>query len=593
MVSRVSRISSIIARGAPSVLGLDSLRSRVVVFALLAALIPTAITAFIAYTQTRHSLTERINQELRSITTQTTGETQLWYEGVLYEARVYASAGEVRENLETVQRVGRRGSAGRDAVARLTEYLRSVQELNPEYGELVMVTPDGELVASSVAEPAPLRLRSDWLTSVRPDLPVVGDPYWEDAFSAPIFTIATSVSAADARLLGILIAKLNLSPIATTRRSPAGILSNHIPGESGEVYLLDDAGHLIISSRASSRALMNTNVPAEIRQMLATTDKPSVRYIGYRENEVVGRLLRVERLGWSVVAEIPVEEAFAPVTRLRNLTVLLVVGVFLVVGFIAYRLALVIIRPLDRLSKGAAEVAWGDLAVELPATGGGEIGYLTQVFNYMVGRLRAAREELEATHEDLREKNEELERLSVTDALTGLYNRRYLMGTLDHEAQRSERTGQPFTLIMLDVDRFKRFNDTYGHQAGDQVLINVGSVLREATRVVDCASRYGGEEFVVMLPETDVADATDVAERIRATVSERPLIVDGKEAVVTVSVGVAEFPTDGDSVQSVVAAADAALYLAKKQGRNRVTQAKRKSSTKRSSARASDSSTPA
>jgi diguanylate cyclase (GGDEF)-like protein len=140
------------------------------------------------------------------------------------------------------------------------------------------------------------------------------------------------------------------------------------------------------------------------------------------------------------------------------------------------------------------------------------------------------------------------------------------MQRLQEESLRSARTKQPFGLIMLDVDHFKSYNDNFGHQAGDEVLRRVAVVLRDATRVIDCVGRYGGEEFAVILPETGSSGALEVAERIRARVQGEKF----EHREVTVSVGVSEYPSDGDSADAIISIADAALYAAKHGGRNRV-----------------------
>jgi diguanylate cyclase (GGDEF)-like protein len=214
-------------------------------------------------------------------------------------------------------------------------------------------------------------------------------------------------------------------------------------------------------------------------------------------------------------------------------------------------------------------VAAGDLSVALPVVGSGEVAYLTDVFNDMVKRLREGRAELNAANTALQQKNEELERLSITDQLTGLYNRRRMLEVLENEVHRSKRLEHKFSVLMMDVDHFKKFNDSFGHQAGDRVLAGVADVLRETTREIDTPARYGGEEFLVVLPEAGLDAAVEVAERIRATLASR--IFEGRR--VTLSAGVAEYPTHGEGHERVVAAADDALYRAKEEGRNRVKRA--------------------
>jgi diguanylate cyclase (GGDEF)-like protein len=304
-------------------------------------------------------------------------------------------------------------------------------------------------------------------------------------------------------------------------------------------------------------------------QRLLARDGGLANFRGYDGEHVVGSMRSEPLLRWAVVAEAPASLAFRQVTQLRNTMLLLVVALLIGVGLIAYFLGLFIVRPLQRLATGAAKVAAGNLDVDLPVLSGGEVGYLTQVFNNMVVRLREGREALDAANETLRRKNEELERLSVTDGLTGLFNRRRLMEAVADEARRSQRLKHTFALLMVDVDHFKKYNDSFGHLAGDGVLSRVAALLREATREVDHVARYGGEEFLVMLPETGMPEALEIAERIRARIADE--VLPGRRT--TVSIGVAEFPLHGDSPEQVIAAADEALYEAKREGRNKVRRA--------------------
>lgn len=162
--------------------------------------------------------------------------------------------------------------------------------------------------------------------------------------------------------------------------------------------------------------------------------------------------------------------------------------------------------------------------------------------------------------------NRELARLSVTDQLTGLYNRLKIDQTLDAEIQRAQRTGQPLSVIMLDVDHFKQVNDVFGHQVGDQVLVALADLLRLRTRETDMTGRWGGEECIVICPNTTLEGALSLAESVRATIDTHPFAhVQHVSATMGVSCYVA-----GDTGKDLVARADAALYAAKKAGRNRV-----------------------
>jgi diguanylate cyclase (GGDEF)-like protein len=223
---------------------------------------------------------------------------------------------------------------------------------------------------------------------------------------------------------------------------------------------------------------------------------------------------------------------------------------------LGYALGLIIVRPLDRLTRAASKVAAGDLDVEIVDTKGGEVGYLTEVFREMVAHLRTSRIELE--------------RLSVTDPLTGLDNRRRMMEALQNEVLRSRRLEHVFAVIMVDVDHFKTYNDAHGHQAGDEALKRVATVLRESLRDVDSVARYGGEEFFVLLPETTADEAADLAKRMRSALAKQP----PPAGAVTLSFGVASYPAHGLNGEALIGAADEALYEAKNGGRDRVVAAR-------------------
>lgn len=191
----------------------------------------------------------------------------------------------------------------------------------------------------------------------------------------------------------------------------------------------------------------------------------------------------------------------------------------------------------------------------------------------LLARLNAGKRLVEMER-SLRAANEENRRLSITDALTGVFNRRYLMDQLDREIERSQRYQRPLSLFLCDVDHFKRINDNYGHQCGDETLIKFAEVLRTGLRDTDWLARYGGEEFVVVLPETDVHAASHVAERCRALLAQSPLKLESRSLPVTASFGVAGWeqgtPPTAET-DKLIAVADAGVYTSKANGRNQVT----------------------
>jgi diguanylate cyclase (GGDEF)-like protein len=184
-----------------------------------------------------------------------------------------------------------------------------------------------------------------------------------------------------------------------------------------------------------------------------------------------------------------------------------------------------------------------------------ELGEVATAFNSMSDRLGEA--------------FAELQRLSETDELTGLLNYRSIFQALESETVRARRYETGFALLVMDVDNFKRVNDTYGHPIGDQVLKLVADVLREHTRETDLIGRQGGDEFLILLPETRADGAAATAENVLAAISGRPHITaNGQRIPVRVSIGLACFPEDGDQVDALIARADANLYASKRQGGN-------------------------
>lgn len=163
---------------------------------------------------------------------------------------------------------------------------------------------------------------------------------------------------------------------------------------------------------------------------------------------------------------------------------------------------------------------------------------------------------------------QEVEKLSITDSLTTLHTRRYFRDRLQEEIKRSENKGFMLSLLMVDVDNFKQFNDDYGHLTGDQVLKEAGKIINENIREIDIAGRFGGEEFCVMLPETDSHGAQLAGERIRSSVEKAVIKAYDETVKITVSIGLATFPQDEKTTDALMDKADWALYRAKKRGRN-------------------------
>jgi diguanylate cyclase (GGDEF)-like protein len=521
------------------IVGLGSVRTTILTLAVLATLIPALATGWISYRQNRRAIEAKLNEQLATSSTQAAREMGLWLKERLYDLRVFAASYEVTENVE-------RGAGGS---RRLPDYLNSVNDRFPDYDELMVVAPDLRTVASTGRVPGRLHFTGSWLQQARMGDHVLGLPLRADSASATTMEVAVPIVGVTGRFLGVLAARLNFNGVGELLRAL-------VAGRDGRLVVVRPDGQAIASIGGTLLTL-----PEATLRRLEQSDSAPVAYGAPDGVAVLGALAEVPGTDWRVVAEIPAATAYFDIRQLRNTTVLLVLVLLLVVGSLAYGLGLLIVLPLERLSRAANRVAGGDLDVDVPASGGGELAQLAGVFNDMVRRLREGREELE--------------RLSLTDELTGLANRRALTTELERELRRADRHGRACAVLMLDVDRFKRFNDTYGHPAGDAVLRRVADILRGSARDVDTVARYGGEEFLVILPETATSGAALVAERIRASAEGDRFTPNGgsAEVGVTVSIGYAVFPEHARTPETLIEAADQALYRAKEGGRNRVSSA--------------------
>ena len=251
----------------------------------------------------------------------------------------------------------------------------------------------------------------------------------------------------------------------------------------------------------------------------------------------------------------PLGAAATELDRLARWLVVAIGLVSVVSVAVAGALARSIVDAFEALREAAAELAAGDLDARAPRSYG-EFDELADVLNLMAERLAVERSAL-------------TER-ATRDGLTGVLNAREIKSRLAIEVERSRRRGGPVALVMLDIDHFKAVNDTYGHQAGDHALVVFARTIESVLRPVDVLGRYGGEEFVLVLPDTDGEAARGVAERVRRSVAASSILVACATLSLTTSAGVSWTTSGRHGADELIADADAALYVAKRQGRDRV-----------------------
>jgi diguanylate cyclase (GGDEF)-like protein len=358
------------------------------------------------------------------------------------------------------------------------------------------------------------------------------------------------VTGEDGATSAVVAAYLNLAPLADKmqKKDAAGPLA----------YLVNRDGHLVAGGGEGGQ-----DPGGEGLADMLSRGKVA-EFTGVGSARAVGVALPLKGLPWSLVAEIPWKDARGAVDEFRKRMTWLAVSFAVVLLVPGLLLARTIVVPLVAMSRTARSIVGESrLGLQVETRAWGEMKELMAAFNTMSRSLFQSMEALRAS-------NEEFRRLSITDPLTGRHNRRYMEDTLVRDLKQAKRFSQPLSVIMVDIDHFKRFNDRFGHLAGDEALKGISAALSINIRDSDVMARWGGEEFLVSLVQTDKPGAINAAEKLRVAVEKLAFQFKGKRAHLTISCGVATFEEDGRSIDELLEASDQALYLAKDGGRNRV-----------------------
>lgn len=540
---------------------LKSIHSKIVVFAILATLVPSLGLGFMSFRHSQDVIDEKVAYELRSLASYARREFDSWIRERIHDARSLSASTVVIDGLGAVVHGQATDTTPSDAASALALYLRAVQRRLTPLLELTVLDTGGRIVASSAATPAPMQLPEVWPQNAVSEGIIVEPPRWDAERAAPTMIIAVPVLSIDNEILGALGVVIDL-------RGVQPLLKGTVKLPPGEVILLDAAGRSLVGTLATSSPLMPLQAN-DLRRLLGQSGDP-LAFQSFDQRSVLGLADTSREWAVTILAQKDSAEVYAAWRALRNQWLMLVVGLSLLVGLLAYQIGRSIVTPLKRLISAAEHIAGGELDVKLPAAQDDEVGRLTRAFNQMTESLRRSRAEIDAASQALQRQNQLLERLSVTDSLTGLYNRKKLDGILTDQLARYRRNRRAFSVLMLDIDHFKALNDSYGHLLGDEVLAQVAKILAQAIRNVDFAARYGGEEFVIVLVETTAEAALETAERIRLKVADAFYGTAEQRISVTVSIGITECRAGDATAEAVLARADQALYQAKDAGRNQV-----------------------
>ena len=382
--------------------------------------------------------------------------------------------------------------------------------------------------------------------------------------------VAEPIKGHDQTLLGILIINIELQK-----------LINHVGemkiGDTGYAYIVNSKGEVIIHPDVG---LIENGMDLSYLTpvMFAISGQTGWAEYEFNSQRRLAGYSYVPSTQWAVIAQQPLDEAMHNVINLKENTIAIMICAAIIAVLIGLIIAGALAKPIANISEATNRLAEGNLTIKFKITSFDEIGQLAKNFNNMTTALNLAHSELEnqvaKRTQELIVVNEELQRISYLDGLTEIANRRYLDEMLDKEWQRVKRNNTSLALIMIDIDFFKAYNDTYGHVAGDECLKMIAGILKTSTkRATDLVARYGGEEFTVILPDTDVQGAAIVGEAMRVNVEKlgikhKNLTISGN---VTISVGIVVVGATWDiRPVDIIAAADQALYQAKQRGRNRV-----------------------
>ena len=353
-----------------------------------------------------------------------------------------------------------------------------------------------------------------------------------------------------------------------------------------KTYLVNKEGYMITESwhreklssngRIKDTAVLELELQtAGIRQALLGKTITG-EFTDYMGEQVLGAYRWLPDRQWVLVAELNRAEIMGSVKEYQSSAVWASLAVIFL-GFIPIGVvfAFSITGPITRLRNMVNVISQGNWDQRVRVESFQEIAALAETFNQMAEKIEKSEEEIQAKQAELLEKNRLLEQLATTDPLTQVYNRRYILGRLPSELAHAVRYGEKLSTIMIDLDHFKKVNDTYGHSVGDQALLGVVEVINQTIRKADIMGRWGGEEFIVICPNTGREAAAALAERIRQRVEEAEFTTaEGIRIPLSISMGVAEFclkfPEVFQDTEDMIIRADKALYKAKNSGRNKV-----------------------
>lgn len=539
--------------------GLSSIRNRILGFSILVTLVPSVGMGWLYYDLTAKAMAEKARQRFVDSSAKVEREMDLWIAERKHDLQIFANSFVFTDNLQQYlnTKTGTAGNGDGDQVVsprkKIITYLNFIRNKYSDYRWLAVFDRNGKKIVISDADPNDhtFQLPADWKSRVAVDKAFVGDISFGSQKKTPRAVIGIPlISDQTNRLFGVLAVEVRLQGLMPFLKTALG---GKVIGP-WSIYLVQKDGRPILSA-AFPEGQDETTLSSA--QKLGLFGRPfQLENFENNRHWVVGLAVPFEHLPWGLIIARSYDDVYADVISLRDRIFMAAIALTVVIGLGALVVARQIILPLEALTRGVLRVADGDLDVALHIKKDDELGIVSGIFNEMVMRLR--------------KNQQELEHLAVTDPLTKLANRKQIMKVLGDHLEYYRRYGNEFSLLMVDIDHFKVINDTHGHLTGDAVLVQMAEIFSRLLRTLDAAGRYGGEEFLIILGQTNIRRAMLTAERIRRAVDDSTFVHGDVEIHLSISIGVAGVLSRNDTDNSLISRADDALYEAKAAGRNRV-----------------------
>jgi len=447
----------------------------------------------------------------------------------------------LRSSQHTLLITARQISEHMDDKLFLDRELRNLIRMNNTFHNLLVADTNGRILRTVpyAGINGERSLSKEMRSILQEQEPFISQPFLSIQGKMVIF-ISVPITDPNGKRIGVVGGMINLQEPNVLYQ----VLGQHFYRDGSFVYVVDKSGRLIYHPKVEILGMDVTSNTA-VKKILKG-QSGSERVIYKSGIDVLTGFATVPVNGWGVISQTPTEKALKPAWTLLEEMFWIQLPFFICLLLLSWWISNHIYQPLRRLSEYASRLLNGESETRIPK------------LPYIYKELKELHEIM--THH-LRSRVNYLIHEAQTDPLTGLVNRR----TMNKQMELWLEQGIPFSLVLLDIDFFKRINDTYGHQTGDQVLQFLANVMKDEIRSGDVCCRLGGEEFTILLPQTDLVGARNFAERLRDRLENSP---SPTGFPITVSIGLAAYPHSATSIELLLVAADEALYRAKNQGRN-------------------------